>query len=102
MIFISGTTSVRDGKVVGKGDIVAQTRESLEIIKESIERLGGTKSDIVRTRMFVTDISKGNLIGKIHGEFFKGINPAATMVEVKRLINDDLLIEIEADAILEH
>ena len=101
-IFVSGTTSVRDGKVVGSGDIELQARTCFEIIRESLEKLGGSLSDVVRTRMLVTDISKSSVVGKVHHEFFKEVNPAATMVEVNRLINEELLIEIEADAVIAH
>ena len=99
-IFISGTTSVRNGEVIGRGNVEIQVRECLNIIKEAIEKLGGSLSDVVRTRMFVKDIKQSSIIGKVHSEFFKGINPAATMVEINHLINDDLLIEVEADAVI--
>lgn len=100
-IFVSGTTSVRNGKVIGAGNIELQARTCLEIIRESLEKLGGSLSDVVRTRMFVRDIGQSSAVGKVHYEFFKGITPAATMVEVNRLIDEELLIEIEADAQLE-
>ncbi len=99
-IFISGTTSVRNGEVVGSESVEIQIRECLNIIKEAIEKLGGSLSDVVRTRMFVKDINQSSIIGKVHSEFFKDINPAATMVEINRLINDELLIEVEADAVI--
>ena len=97
---VAGTTAVRNGKTVGVGDAYAQTVCALEIIKESLEKVGAKLSDVVRTRMFVTDISKWEEIGKAHGEFFRDIRPVATMVEVKSLIEPELLVEIEAEAIV--
>lgn len=97
---VAGTTAVRGGKTVGIGDAYAQTVCALEIIKESLEKVGSKLSDVVRTRMFVTDISKWEEIGKAHGEFFRDIRPVATMVEVKSLIEPELLVEIEAVAIV--
>ncbi|MCF8564655.1 RidA family protein [Alicyclobacillus tolerans] len=97
---VAGTTAVRNGKTVGVGDAYAQTVCALEIIKESLEKVGAKLSDVVRTRMFVTDISKWEEIGKVHGEFFRDIRPVATMVEVKSLIEPELLVEIEAEAIV--
>jgi enamine deaminase RidA (YjgF/YER057c/UK114 family) len=97
---VAGTTAVRDGKIVGIGDAYAQTVCALEIIKESLEKVGATLSDVVRTRIFVTDISKWEEIGKAHGEFFRDIQPVTTMVEVKSLIEPELLVEIEVVAIV--
>lgn len=97
---VAGTTAVRDGKAVGIGDAYAQTVCVLQIIKESLEQVGATLADVARTRMFVTDISKWKEIGKAHGEFFRDIRPVATMVEVKSLIEPELLVEIEAVAII--
>ena len=100
LIFISGTTSVRNGEIVGEGNIAKQTRTCLEIIKESVEKLGGALSDVVRTRMYVADIGQSAAIGAVYSEFFSGICPAATMLKVSGLIYDKLLIEIEADAVI--
>lgn len=97
---VAGTTAMRDGKIVGIGDAYVQTVCVLEMIRESLEKVGATLSDVVRTRMFVTDISKWEEIGKAHGEFFRNIRPVTTMVEVKSLIEPELLIEIEAVAIV--
>jgi len=97
---VAGTTAVKDGKPVGIGDAYAQTLCILEIIKEALEKVGATLSDVVRTRMFVTDISKWEEIGKAHGEYFRDIRPVATMVEVKSLIEPELLVEIEVEAII--
>lgn len=100
MIFISGTTATRDGVVVSEGDVAGQARECFRIIGESLEKLGGSLADVVRTRMYVTDISQSREVGEVHAEFFKGINPAATLVEVSRLIDEKVLVEIEVDAIM--
>lgn len=97
---VAGTTAVRDGQVVGLGDAYAQTVCALEIIRESLEQVGATLGDVVRTRMFVTDISQWEAIGKAHGEFFHDIRPVATMVEVTSLIEPELLVEIEAVAMI--
>lgn len=97
---VAGTTAMKDGEIVGRGDAYAQTVRALEIIKESLERVGANLSDVVRTRMFVTDISRWKEIGRAHGEFFRDIRPVATMVEVKALIEPELLVEIEAEAIV--
>lgn len=98
-LHISGTTaSGEDGALVGVGDAYAQTIQCLTNIKAVLERAGGEMEDIVRTRMFVTDMANWQIIGKAHGEFFADIRPATTIVEVSKLIAPDLLVEIEADA----
>ncbi|HEV3344294.1 MAG TPA: RidA family protein [Pirellulales bacterium] len=98
-VFVSGTTaSNRDGSTVAVGDPYGQAIFILRKIELALTELGAKISDVVRTRMFVTDISRWEEIGRAHGEFFAGINPAATMVEVRRLINPDHLVEIEVDA----
>lgn len=97
VIEVSGTAPVRDGKVAGE-NAYEQTKECLEIIKEAIEKAGGKMEDVVRTRMFVTDISQWVAIGKAHGEVFGSIKPATSMVEVSSLIEKSMLIEIEATA----
>lgn len=101
-VFISGTTSI-DGKgnVVGLRNPYLQTKQIIHIIEKSLKRINANLKDIVRTRIFVTNIEDWGLIGKAHAEFFKDIQPATTMVEVKRLIQPGLLVEIEADAILQ-
>jgi enamine deaminase RidA (YjgF/YER057c/UK114 family) len=102
-IEVSGTVAQEKGKVVGKGDPFAQTMKILEIIEHAIEQLGGRKADIVRTRMYVTDIKNDwEAVGKAHGTFFSGVQPATTMVEVSALIAPEYLVEIEATAILSH
>jgi len=98
---VAGTTAMKGDEVIGVNDAYLQTIYALQIIRDSLEAVGATLSDVVRTRMFVTDISKWEEIGKAHGEFFRDIRPVATMVEVKALIDPRLLVEIEAAAIVE-
>lgn len=101
MIAVAGTTSVDDrGAVVGAGDAATQTTRALQIIEAALTALGASMRDVVRTRIFVTNIADWEAIGKAHGEFFRDIRPVATMVEVSRLIDPALLVEIEADAIV--
>lgn len=100
-ISVAGTTATGpDGEVVGPGDLHAQAKYALEKIGAALAEAGGSFHDVVRTRMFVVDISRWEEAGRAHGEVFRDIRPAATMVEVSKLISPDLLIEIEADAIL--
>ena len=96
---ISGTVATDDQGVVGKGDVYAQTRFVLEKIEKVLQQAGFSLGDVVRTRMFVTDISQWEAIGKAHGEFFRQIKPATTMIEVSALIDPEYLIEIEVTAI---
>lgn len=99
-IYVTGTTSIgEDGKVFASGDGYSQTKRCLEIIEQALQNLGADRTAIVRTRMFVTDISRWSEFGKAHQEFFTDCPPATTMVEVQRLIHPDMLIEIEADAV---
>ena len=101
-IYVTGTAPVADdGGVFTPGDAYAQARRCLEIIERSLGGLGATMKHVVRTRMFVTDISRWREFGKAHGEFFRDHPPATSMVEVRRLIEPDMLIEIEADAVCE-
>jgi len=100
IIEVAGTTAMDGGTLVGKGDLYAQAKFIFGKIEKALQQLGGSLNDVVRTRMFVTNIDEWELAGKAHGEVFASIKPVATMVEVKRLINEDLLIEIEVTAIL--
>jgi enamine deaminase RidA (YjgF/YER057c/UK114 family) len=101
LIEVTGTVAVDDnGEVVGRGDAYEQARFIIEKISIVLGRAGGKLSDVIRTRMFVTDISKWEDYGRAHGEFFSNIKPCTTMVEVKSLIAPEYLIEIEATAIL--
>ncbi len=97
-IEISGTAPVKDGKTY-EGTPYEQTVRCLEIIRETLESFGAELEDVVRTRMFVTDISNWEEIGKAHGEFFRDIKPATSMVEVSKLIDEKMVVEIEATAI---
>ena len=97
--WVSGTTSLVDGRVAHPGDAAAQTRQVLAIIRVALEKAGFTVADVVRTRMFVTDISRWEEIGRAHGEVFGDVRPATTMVQVSGLIDPDMLVEIEADAV---
>ncbi len=101
-ISVSGTAPIGpDGKVVGVGDPYAQARRCIEIIAAALEEAGAGLEHVVRTRMFVTDISQWEAIGRAHGEAFADIRPATSMVEVSALIDPDMLVEIEADAFVD-
>ncbi len=98
-IYVTGTTATdENGDIVGVGDAYAQTIQIIKNIERALNALGANLESVVRTRMFVTDISRWEEYGKAHGEFFREIMPATTMVEVSKLIDADMLIEIEADA----
>ncbi len=100
-VWVSGTTATdASGKLVGKGDARAQTLQALANIKSALERAGAGVHHVVRTRLFVTDISNWESVARAHGETFGNILPACTMVEVRRLIDPDMLVEIEAEAFI--
>lgn len=99
IIEVSGTAAIKDGVTAGS-NAYEQTQICLQIIKEAIEKAGGKMEDVVRTRIYVTDIEQWVMIGKAHGEVFGSIKPATSMVQVSRLIEPDMLVEIEATAVI--
>lgn len=100
-VAVSGSAAIDDGgQLVGEGDMYAQARRCIEVIGTALERAGGRLSDVVRTRIFVTDIGRWRDVGRAHQEAFGNVMPATSMVEVSRLIDSRMLVEIEADAII--
>jgi enamine deaminase RidA (YjgF/YER057c/UK114 family) len=100
-VYVAGTTATgEDGRLVGKGDPYAQAIQCFRNIERALHEAGANFRDVVRTRMFVTDIARWEAVGRAHGQIFRDIRPAATMVEVSRLIDPDMLVEIEVEAVV--
>ena len=102
IIAVAGTAPIGpDGKTVGKGDAAVQAHRCIEIVRNALEQVGASLSDVIRTRILLTRIEDWEIVGQVHGEFFREIRPANTVMQVTRFIDPDWLVEIEADAVVE-
>ena len=99
-LYVSGSTAMTPSGLVGKGDPYAQTIQTFKTIEAALKQAGASLNDVVRTRIYMANIDQWQEVGRAHGEIFGNIRPATTMVEVKRLIDPDMLVEIEADAVV--
>jgi enamine deaminase RidA (YjgF/YER057c/UK114 family) len=98
-VWVAGTTATGpDGRVLARGDAAAQTRQALDNIRDALERAGATLEHVVRSRMYVRNVRDWEAVGRVHGEYFGSVRPAATLVEVSGLVDPDMLVEIEVDA----
>jgi enamine deaminase RidA (YjgF/YER057c/UK114 family) len=100
VIAVSGTAPIgQDGKTVGVGDPAAQARRCFEIVKQALEKLGASLDDVIRARVFLTRIGDWKVVAEVHGEYFRGVRPASTFVQVSRFVDPDWLVEVEVDAV---
>lgn len=100
MIEVAGTTAIENDEIIGKNDAYLQTKFIIQKIEKALKDAGASLKDVIRTRIYVTDISRWEEVGRAHGEFFREIKPASTMVEVKGLVHPDMLVEIEVSVVI--